>query len=55
MIAIQKTKFDDIIYKDITRTFPDVALLKDHNKKGMQMLFNVLKALSIRFPEIGYV
>jgi len=55
MIRIEKTKADNIIFKDITRTFPNVSIFKNHSGKGMQMLFNVLKALALRFPEIGYV
>ena len=44
-----------MIFKDITRTFPHVSIFRMHEGKGMQMLFNVLKAISSKFPEVGYV
>ena len=55
LVRVEITKADKYIFKDITRTFPNIAIFKNRQGKGMQMLFNVLKALALRFPEVGYV
>ena len=48
-------KYEGAISKDIHRTFPKHIFFKCKSGKGQLALFNVLKALSIRFPEAGYV
>ncbi|KAJ8981935.1 hypothetical protein NQ317_002106 [Molorchus minor] len=42
------------IKKDIHRQFPLHEMFSSEDKPGQQELFNVLKAYTIHFPEIGY-
>ena len=46
-------KFESEIQRDINRTFPQLKFFRDP-AGGQQELFNVLKAISIQVPEVGY-
>lgn len=46
--------YENDILQDLGRTFPDNYLFKDKNPVGITSLNNILKALSIKFKDMGY-
>mmetsp|Transcript_11115 Transcript_11115/g.14469 ORF Transcript_11115/g.14469 Transcript_11115/m.14469 type:complete len:304 (-) Transcript_11115:1541-2452(-) len=42
------------ILRDVTRTFPTHPCFSKTNGTGQTMLFNILKAIATRYPEVGY-
>jgi hypothetical protein len=51
-ISVGQEEVDDIIYRDIHRTFPEYPLFGF--EQGQKSLFNVLKAYSLHDLEVGY-
>eukprot|EP00890_Picochlorum_soloecismus_P001828 jgi/Picsp_1/2646/NSC_00876-R1_gtpase activator nb4s evi5 (contains tbc domain) calmodulin-binding protein pollux (contains ptb and tbc domains) len=51
-ISVGQEEIDDIIYRDIHRTFPEYPLFGF--EQGQKSLFNVLKAYSLHDLEVGY-
>ncbi|TPX33056.1 hypothetical protein SeMB42_g07531, partial [Synchytrium endobioticum] len=49
------TSHDYAIGLDIPRTFPNHISFMNANEQGQQCLFRVIKGLSNKYPEIGYV
>lgn len=50
----EPSPYDDIIGKDIGRSFPEVAMFRERGGAGQQMLGRVLKCFSLHDEEIGY-
>lgn len=51
-ISIGQEDIDDVIQRDVHRTFPEFPLFAAH--QGQQALFRVLKAYSLHDLEVGY-
>ncbi|SBS86134.1 GTPase-activating protein, putative [Plasmodium ovale curtisi] len=47
-------KYENVIKKDINRTYPKHILFKNNYEKGQNILFNVLKAYSNYNKDLGY-
>ena len=54
LLSSTEFKFDSEIKRDINRTFPELQFFKEKNSYGQLELYNVLKALSLYNPEVGY-
>lgn len=54
-----ESNFNNVILKDVPRTFPDKKYFKTNAEKtikgkGYNQLYNILKAISNHFPVMGY-
>lgn len=54
MLKRDPPKHDDIIRRDLNRTFPRHEVFRESNGLGQQQLYNVLKAFAIYDEVIGY-
>lgn len=50
----ESSPYDGLIGKDIGRSFPNVAMFRDPNGEGQQMLGRVLRCFSLYDTKIGY-
>ncbi|KAI3112332.1 hypothetical protein CBS147333_3762 [Penicillium roqueforti] len=50
----ESSPYDGLIGKDISRSFPNVAMFRDPNGEGQQMLGRVLRCFSLYDTKIGY-
>ena len=54
LVNTEDFPYQEDITVDVPRTFPNHTLFRDKKSVGIQSLHNILKALSIKFPEMGY-
>lgn len=50
----ESSPYENLIGKDIGRSFPNVEMFRDPNGEGQQMLARVLKCFSLYDSKIGY-
>jgi len=50
---ITKSKYEAAIIADVSRTYPSLSFF-NHGQEGYNKLFRILKAISLKFPLIGY-
>lgn len=53
-LSTETSPYENLIGKDIGRSFPNVNMFKDPTGEGQQMLAKVLRAFSIYDQKIGY-
>lgn len=53
-LCTETSPYENLIGKDIGRSFPNVEMFKDPAGEGQKMLAKVLKAFSIYDQKIGY-
>ncbi|KAL2914337.1 hypothetical protein HK105_206109 [Polyrhizophydium stewartii] len=53
-LLAEHSSFENIIQRDVSRTFPKVELFAEQGCSGQKMLFNVLKAFSVFDRDVGY-
>lgn len=53
-LCCESSPYEQLIHKDIGRSFPGVDMFRDPNGEGQQMLSRVLKAYSLYDQDIGY-
>ncbi|GIQ90257.1 hypothetical protein KIPB_012986, partial [Kipferlia bialata] len=54
LVRDKNIKFDPVIIRDVTRTYPTCAIFRDHSHSKQLALYQVLRAYSVFNPSVGY-